>query len=132
MTENRIRKLRKSHNLSQEALGVIINTTQQTVSKMENSTYAISTDLLINIAQYFNVSTDYILGISDLKQDLNGQLRMNREIEASYDIILRYRNLSEINQKTLLCLLERLEQAQMEEKVLYTKEVGKDAENSHM
>lgn len=35
MTENRIRELRRSHNMSQEALGTIINTTQQAVSKME-------------------------------------------------------------------------------------------------
>ena len=31
MTENRIRELRKSHNMSQEALGAVINTTQQAV-----------------------------------------------------------------------------------------------------
>ncbi len=47
MTENRIRELRRSHNMSQEALGTIINTTQQAVSKMEKDTCAISTDLLI-------------------------------------------------------------------------------------
>ena len=29
MTENRIRELRRRHNMSQEALGTIINTTQQ-------------------------------------------------------------------------------------------------------
>ena len=28
MTENRIRELRRSHNMSQEVLGTIINTTQ--------------------------------------------------------------------------------------------------------
>ena len=42
MIENRIRELRKNHSMSQEALGAIINTTQQTVSKMEKSTFAIS------------------------------------------------------------------------------------------
>lgn len=44
MTENRIRELRRSHSMSQEALGTIINTTQQAVSKMEKDTCAISTD----------------------------------------------------------------------------------------
>ena len=66
MIENRIRELRKNHSMSQEALGAIINTTQQTVSKMEKSTFAISTDLLINMSYYFNVTTDYILGISNV------------------------------------------------------------------
>ena len=132
MIENRIRELRKNHSMSQEALGAIINTTQQTVSKMEKSTFAISTDLLINMSYYFNVTTDYILGISDIKRDLNGQLRMNQELEKCYDIVLRYNNLSEINKKTLNCLLGRLEQAQLEEREFYTKDLGEDAEDSHM
>ena len=132
MIENRIRELRKNHSMSQEALGTIITTTQQTVSKMEKSTFAISTDLLINMSYYFNVTTDYILGISDIKRDLNGQLRMNQELEKCYDIVLRYNNLSEINKKTLNCLLERLEQAQLEEREFYTKDLGEDAEDSHM
>lgn len=58
MIENRIRELRRSHNMSQEALGTIINTTQQAVSKMEKDTCTISTDLLIRMAEYFNVTTD--------------------------------------------------------------------------
>ena len=132
MIENRIRELRKNHSMSQEALGAIINTTQQTVSKMEKSTFAISTDLLINMSRYFNVTTDYILGISDIKRDLNGQLRMNQEIEECYDVVLRYNNLSEINRKTVCCVLGRLEQAQLEERESYTKDVGEDAEDSHM
>ena len=81
MTENRIRELRRSHSMSQEALGTIINTTQQAVSKMEKDTCAISTDLLISMARYFNVTTDYILGLSDIKRDLSGQIRMNQEMD---------------------------------------------------
>lgn len=133
MIENRIRELRRSHNMSQEALGIIINTTQQTVSKMEKDTCAISTDLLISMAGYFNVTTDYILGLSDIKRDLSGQIHMNREMDQCYDIVLRYNSLTDTNQKTLQCLLKRLEQAQLEELGTdIAKEVGKDAEDSHM
>ena len=132
MTENRIRELRKSHNMSQEALGAVINTTQQAVSKMEKDICFISTDLLISMAEYFNVTTDYILGLSDIKRDLIGQFRMNQEMDQCYDIVLRYRNLSDINQKTLRCVLKRLEQAQLEEIELCTKEVKTNAEDSCM
>lgn len=129
MTENRIRELRRSHNMSQEALGTIINTTQQAVSKMEKDTCAISTDLLISMARYFNVTTDYILGLSDIKRDLSGQIRMNQ----CYDIVLRYNNLTDTNKKTLQCLLKRLEQAQLEEEEAdIAEEVLKNAEDSHM
>ena len=134
MTGNRIRELRKSHNMSQEALGTIINTTQQTVSKMEKDSGSISTDLLTSMAEYFNVTTDYILGLSDIKRDLTGQIRMNQEMDQCYDIVLRYNNLTDTNQKTLRCLLKRLEQAQIEEQELGTEVKGviENAEDSHM
>ena len=35
MVNNRIRELRKSQNMSQEALAEVIHTTQQAVSRME-------------------------------------------------------------------------------------------------
>ena len=82
--------------------------------------------------EHFNVTTDYILGISDTKRDYNGQYRMNQEIDKCYDIVLRYQNLSEINKKTLRCILERLEQAQKESGETSAKEVDKNAENSNM
>ena len=114
MIKNRIRELRKSLNMSQEALADEIGTTQQAVSRMENNAYDIPSDLLIEMSQKFNVTTDYILGISDTKRDYNGQYRMNQEMDKCYDIVLRYQHLSQINQKALRCMLERLEQAQKE------------------
>ncbi|WP_077613070.1 helix-turn-helix domain-containing protein [Clostridium sp. Marseille-P2415] len=136
MAENRIRELRKNHNLSQEAFSVIIDTTQQTVSRLENGAHDIPSDLLIEMAGFFNVTTDYILGISDVKRDLKGQIRMNREMDQCYDIVLRYLNLSDINQKTFRVILERLEQAQREsnetQKNSRMKEDGKNAQNSDM
>ena len=58
-TKNRIRELRKSMNLSQEALATILCTSQQAVSRMENGAYDIPTDLLVKMADSFNVTTDY-------------------------------------------------------------------------
>ena len=132
MVNNRIRELRKNQNLSQEALAEVIHTTQQAVSRMENHAYDIPSESLIKMADYFNVTTDYILGISDVKRDYNGQYRMNQEMDRCYDIVRRYQKLSEINQKTLRCILERLEQAQKESEEASAKEVDKNAENSNM
>lgn len=138
VTRNRVRELRKSHSMSQEAFASIIGTTQQAVSRMELCAYDVPADILIKIAGYFNVTTDYILGISDVKHDLGGQVRMNREMDQCYDIVLRYRNLNRINQKTFKIILERLEQAQREERnpesTGATKEEGKNknAEDSDL
>ena len=132
MVNNRIRELRKSLGLSQEALAKKIGTTQQAVSRMENNAYDIPSDILIKLSQEYNVTTDYILGISDVKRDYNGQYRMNQEMDKCYDIVRRYQKLSEVNQKTLRCVLERLEQAQEESEEGSAKEVDKNAENSNM
>ena len=136
-TKNRIRELRKSMNLSQEALATILCTSQQAVSRMENGAYDIPTDLLVKMADSFNVTTDYILGRTDIKRDLSSQLRMNHEMDRYYDIILRYQRLSDINRKTFRVMLERLEQAQNEQEKLVTgdlhrKEDDVDGEDSGM
>lgn len=136
-TPNRIRELRKNLKLSQESLAAIFGIAQQAVSRMELGTYDIPTDLLIKMSQTFNVTTDYILCCSDIKRDLSGQVRMNQEMDRYYDIVLRYQRLTDINQKTLMALLERLEQAQNEQEKLvqkdsHRKEDDGNAEDSNM
>lgn len=132
-----IRELRKSLNLSQVELSLVLGTSQQTISRMEKSG-DIPTDLLVRMAGFFNATTDYILGISEYKRDLGGQLRMNHEMDMYYDIVLRYQQLSEVNRRTLLAVLDRLEQAQIEEALDQEKTNGiqkgddKNAEDSSM
>lgn len=111
---NRIRELRKNLNLSQVGLALVLGITQQTVSRMEKGS-DIPTDLLIKMSDFFNVTTDYILSISDYKRDLSGQVRMNYEMDRYYNIVLRYQQLSAVNRRTLLAVLDRLERAQNEE-----------------
>jgi len=111
---NRMRELRKNFNLHQEALGATLGTTQQAISRMETASYDIPSDLLIKMAELFNVTTDYILGISDVKREQSGQMRMDLEMDKYYDIVLRFQRLDDINRKTFKVILERLEQAQQE------------------
>jgi len=111
---NRMRELRKNFNLQQEALGATLGTTQQAISRMETASYDIPSDLLIKMAELFNVTTDYILGISDVKREQSGQMRMDLEMDKYYDIVLRFQRLDDINRKTFKVILERLEQAQQE------------------
>ncbi len=129
-TKNRIRELRKSMNLSQEGLAAILCTSQQAVSRMENSVYDIPGDLLVNMSKTFNVTTDYILGISDIKRDLSGQIRMNQEMDRYYDIVLRYQRLSDINRKTFQVMLERLEQAQDEQEKLVKGDLNRKEDDA--
>ena len=60
----RIRDLREDNDLSQAELAKVIRTTQQQYSKIETGKPDINGEKLILLAQFYNVSTDYILGLS--------------------------------------------------------------------
>ena len=62
---DRLKKLRLEHNLSQEALGEVIGLTKAAVSMLETGQRAASIDVFIALADYFDVSLDYLVGRSD-------------------------------------------------------------------
>ena len=63
--EFRLKKLRKERNISQLKLALDLNMNQNTVSRYENMEREADYETLIKIADYFNVSLDYLLGRSD-------------------------------------------------------------------
>ena len=65
--ENRIRQLREKRGLTQEALATELEITQQQLSKYEMNIASIKVESLKKVAAYFNVTTDYLLGTSDVK-----------------------------------------------------------------
>ena len=79
--ESRIKMLREKRGLIQELLAVEIGVTQQMLSKYEKDITIIKVDVLKRIAEYFNVTTDYLLGLSDMKRDLSGQIKINETLE---------------------------------------------------
>lgn len=62
---NRLRELRKKIGKSQEIVGGLLNISQSRMSDYENGICAIPSDVLILFADYYKVTTDYILGRSD-------------------------------------------------------------------
>lgn len=57
-----IRNLRKDNNKTQKELAAYLNTTQTTYSKYELGKINIPIDILIKLADYYNVSLDYLVG----------------------------------------------------------------------
>lgn len=57
--------LRKSNNLSLAALGEVLSITNQAVSLLEKGKRAPSFEVMIMIADYFNISIDYLVGRTD-------------------------------------------------------------------
>ena len=57
-----IRNLRKDNNKTQKELAAYLNTTQTTYSKYELGKINIPIDILIKLADYYNVTVDYLVG----------------------------------------------------------------------
>lgn len=60
-----IRKLRTAHSLNQVQLAGKLGVSKQTVSNWENNNILPSIDMLVKTAEFFSVSTDYILELDD-------------------------------------------------------------------
>lgn len=66
MLNIRIKELRIAHSLTQVELAKELSVSKQAVSNWENNNIQPSIDMLIKIADYFGVSTDYLLGRSNI------------------------------------------------------------------
>lgn len=68
-----LRKLRKGRGLTQSELGGQIGLSKAVVSKYETGLGYPSFDVLIRMAKFFGVSTDYLLGVAGSKSmDITG------------------------------------------------------------
>ena len=61
----RLKDLREDHDLTQEGLGRTIGVPQRTYSYYENGERAVPVEVLIQLARFYNVSIDYLLGETD-------------------------------------------------------------------
>ena len=104
--ESRIKQLRENRGLIQEILDSELGITQQMLSKYERDVLCIKVDVLKRIAEYFNVTTDYLLGVSEVKRDLQGQMKVNKTLDTYYDLIEIYKGLDEYDQEMVWSIMQ--------------------------
>lgn len=63
----RLKELREDLDIKQKDIAQYLHIKQNTYSQYENEQRQLPIDVLIKLAEYYKVSTDYILGISDKK-----------------------------------------------------------------
>lgn len=61
----RLRDLREDHDLSQEQIAEYLGMKQPQYSRYERGLRDAPTDVIIRLAQFYQVSTDYILGLTN-------------------------------------------------------------------
>lgn len=68
MEYSRIRKLREDKDLTQEYMAQLLHVNQRTYSRYETGEHAIPLEQLCRIADFHNVSVDYLLDRTDTRK----------------------------------------------------------------
>ena len=64
----RLREVREEHCMSQQSVADILCVVQKTYSDYESGRLRLPIDSLIILAEYYNVSLDYLCGITRIKR----------------------------------------------------------------
>ncbi len=64
---NRIKELRQEKQINQDVLAKLLRLEVAGVSKLETGRVPLKDDYIVKLAEYFGVSTDYLLGKSNIR-----------------------------------------------------------------
>lgn len=62
---NRLKEIRKDKDLTQQNIAKVLSTSQVQYSRYEMGIRLLPIDKLVILADFYNVSTDYLLGITN-------------------------------------------------------------------
>ena len=123
--KSRIKQLRQKRGVIQEILAAELGITQLMLSKYERDITLIKVDILKKIAAYFNVTTDYLLGVSDVKRDIKGQMKVNETLDAYYDLVEVYKGLDPYDQEMIWSIIQTVKKTSDKRKRDNTQTVEK-------
>jgi len=103
--------LRKNAGLSQEALGERFHLSQQTIYKYENGKAEPDIDTLIRLADYFNVSVDFLIGNVPKDGEEKDQSTLDYTVEEK-DFVLKIRKLKPDVRLALNAFIDKLQNEQ--------------------
>ena len=66
----RLKDMREDRDLNQADIAKILNTTQEQISKWEKGVQLMGIDKYMILAEYYNVSIDYLCGLIDTPKKL--------------------------------------------------------------
>ena len=85
-----LKTLRISHKLTQKELGLQVGLSKAAISKYENGVGCPTLEVLIQLAAYFGVTTDYLLGV-----EREGTIDVSHLSDSQIDTV--YRVIAEFN-----------------------------------
>lgn len=91
MVADRIKKLREQKNMTQTVLAKKLGITRSSVNAWEMGISVPSTQYIVELANIFDVSTDYLLGVNNTVS-LSVEGLTDEDIELVHSIIVHLRN----------------------------------------
>lgn len=102
----RLKELRREKKINQLKLAMDLSITQASVSKYEIGAREPSLEILEKMSDYFGVSTDYLIGRSDIKKPM-----VSKDLEKDeIDLVYKYRKLNEKDKHKLHGYLDCLKE----------------------
>lgn len=90
MIDERIKQLRKTHNMTQSILAKKLGITRSSVNAWEMGLSIPSTTYIAELSQLFGVSSDYLLGLSsNLNIDVSDLTE--KEIQLVYELVTHFK-----------------------------------------
>lgn len=121
----RLKKLREEMNLTQIELGKVFNISHSTINRYENGLRQPDNETLINMSNFFNVSVDYLLGISNTRNDserVTDVLQNNAELQELWDRLkerqdlqLLFKQVKDVNSKGIQQIIRIIKAIEDEE-----------------
>lgn len=124
----RLKDLREDAEMNQEQVGKIIQTTGNYYGDYEKGKRDIPTQRMIILAKYYNVSMDYITGLTN---DKGGLHKITKEERKILDL---YNNLSERRKGKIELYLEQLnrQQSKEEQNIQIVENVGNNSPQANI
>lgn len=104
----RIKELRESARLSQKLLGSRLGLSQQVISRIERDGSTMTLEHLMLLADFFNVSTDYILGRTEARRTMEEDRIVIDRYQEGYNLISVYEMLRKDYQELVWEILQKM------------------------
>lgn len=101
---DRLKELRKSNKLTQSELGKILGVGKTTISMYETGNSTPNDEIKLKISEYFNISVDYLLGKTNMKNHSNSEETI--ALHSDYD----YKDLPDEARKEIENYIEYIKQ----------------------
>lgn len=104
-----LKDLRQNRELTQSQVAKAINISESSIAHYEKGISLPSVDTLVLFAKFFNVTTDYILGLSTMKSDYNTMMNKTFSGTTTYGkMIEKVQSLSNRNRSIISELIDAL------------------------